>query len=407
MRSSSLLLGFVAATGSLIFACGSSKSSGFDDGTGSSSGSSGSSSGILGNPTGEGGAGKPCAPAAGNFDIPGNGCDDDNDGTVDNPPTCDGSLAASGSAEDFAKAIGLCATAAKDGYGLVSATFTRGYKRTDAPKAEQHGVLAKFGDVIKPREGKQLGVLSTGYAQEYNGGANTPFGGTTGTEGSQSYKLNGKNWWNWNALFPTANGSAPPGFPKAADGCKQGSDVNDVIDVKLEIKAPANAAGVKFDFNFYSGEWPAFICSPFNDGFIAYLSAKGFNGGVADNMSFDSKKNPVSVNNGFFDRCTPSASIGCRGGSPGTSTCPGGAEELAGTGFGILGNYCGGGGQTVAGGATGWLSSQAAVTPGETFTLDLMIWDTGDGDLDSSVLLDNFQWIGGAEVVTSTGRPPS
>jgi hypothetical protein len=34
-----------------------------------------------------------------------------------------------------------------------------------------------------------------------------------------------------------------------------------------------------------------------------------------------------------------------------------------------------------------------------------MIWDTGDGELDSSVLLDNFQWVGGKVVVTSTGRP--
>ncbi|HSO36264.1 MAG TPA: hypothetical protein VLT33_27240 [Labilithrix sp.] len=410
MRSSSLLLGFVAVSGSLIFACGSSKNSGFDDGTGGSSGSSGSSSGILGNPTGEGGAGKPCAPAAGNFDIPGNGCDDDNDGTIDNPPSCDGSLAASGSAEEFAKAIGLCATAAKDGYGLVSAKFTRGYNRDDAPKGEQHGVLAKFGDVIKPREGKQLGVLSTGYAQEYNGGANTPFGGTTGTEGSNSYKLNGKNWWNWNALFPTPNGSAPPGFPKAADGCMQGSDVNDVIDVKLEIKAPANAAGVKFDFNFYSGEWPAFICSPFNDGFIAYLSAKGFNGGKPDNMSFDAKKNPVSVNNGFFDRCTAGVDTGCADGAKaGTSACPGGPSELAGTGFGIGGAWCGGYAgskkkQSVNGGATGWLTSQAPIQAGETFTLELMIWDTGDPFLDSSVLIDNFSWAEG-DVTVSTDRP--
>jgi hypothetical protein len=33
-----------------------------------------------------------------------------------------------------------------------------------------------------------------------------------------------------------------------------------------------------------------------------------------------------------------------------------------------------------------------------------MIWDSGDGDLDSSVLLDNFQWIGG-QVTTTTERP--
>jgi hypothetical protein len=44
------------------------------------------------------------------------------------------------------------------------------------------------------------------------------------------------------------------------------------------------------------------------------------------------------------------------------------------------------------------------VQPGETFTLEFFIWDTGDGVLDSSVLLDNFQWVEG-EVQTSTERP--
>lgn len=56
------------------------------------------------------------------------------------------------------------------------------------------------------------------------------------------------------------------------------------------------------------------------------------------------------------------------------------------------------------GGATGWLSSQAPVQPGEAFTLELMIWDTGDGILDSSVLIDNFSWAEG-EVSVATDRP--
>ena len=82
-----------------------------------------------------------CAPTKGNYDIPGNNCDDDGDGTVDNPPTCDDALPDDGSAEDFAKAIGICATAAKDGYGLVSATFTRGHGNDADAEAEQHGIL--------------------------------------------------------------------------------------------------------------------------------------------------------------------------------------------------------------------------------------------------------------------------
>jgi hypothetical protein len=335
-----------------------------------------------------------CVPNKGNAEIPGNGCDDDGDGTVDNAVVCDSMLTGDGSPEDFARSMGICQTVAQNQYGLVSAKFTRGYGREDLPKVQQHGVLPKFGNVLKPREGTQLGVLSTGYAQEFDGSPGAQFGGDS----------NGVDWFN--SQNNPGNGTAPPGYPKPADTCPIATGVNDLIDLRLELKAPPNATGIKFDFNFHSGEWPVFICSPFNDGFIAYLSAKGFNNGTPENISFDSKNNPVSVNNGFFDRCTAGAQTGCDPRArPGVSTCPAGPSELAGTGFGSTGQFCPGGGTSVSGGATGWLSSQAPVMAGETFTLDLMIWDTGDGELDSSVLLDNFQWVGGKVVVTSTGRP--
>jgi hypothetical protein len=351
---------------------------------------------MLGGGT-EAGTGKPCAPGAGNWDIPGNNCDDDGDGTVDNPPTCDDSLAETGSAEDFAKSLGICATADKDGYGLVSAKFTRGHGSTQTPSDGQHGVLSKFGDVLKPREGKRIGVLSTGFAQEYDGAPGRLFGNTSSqTIGNETSK-------DWGT-----NGSMPTGFPKAASGCAQASDVHDVIDIVLTLKAPKNASGVQFDLNFFSSEWPAFICSEYNDGFIAYLSAKGFNKGTPDNMSFDAMMNPISVNNGFFDRCTPNVDIGCAPGAvKATSKCPGGTSELKGTGYGVDGKWCEGVGGTktsTSGGATGWLTSKAPVTAGEEFTLELMIWDTGDGVLDSSVLLDNFKWAEG-EVTVITDRP--
>ena len=374
----------------MVVACSSSSSrSGFEDTNAQIGGTT--SGGSLGGP--DGGSGKACAPGAGNWDIPGNNCDDDGDGTVDNPPTCDDALGSKGTAEDFAKAMGICATAAKDGYGLVSAKFTRGHKSSDTPSADQHGVLAKFGDVLKPREGSKLGVLSTGYGQEFNGAPNA------------SFLEDSKDW--------SSEGTLPAGFPKAAGGCPQSSEVHDAISLELTLKAPLNASGVRFDLNFFSSEWPAYICSKFNDGFIAYLSAKGFNGGVPDNISFDSAKNPVSVNNGFFDRCTPNVDIGCAPGAKrATSQCPGGPNELRGTGYGGDGKWCeafqllGTGGNKVStnGGATGWLTSSAPVSPGETFTLELIVWDTGDGVLDSSVLLDNFKWAEG-EVVVATDRP--
>ena len=170
---------------STMLACSSSSgNSGFPDPNASSSGSSG---GSFGMPDGGGDGGTTGMP-------------------VGNTPPCDDAVTG-GTPADHAKAMGLCTNAATDGYGLVSATFTRGYKRTDAPKAEQAGVLAKFGDVIRPREGKMLTVLSTGYAKEFDGTGNAPFGGDSlsGT--------NGKDWWG--AKRGKGNGTAPPGFPAA------------------------------------------------------------------------------------------------------------------------------------------------------------------------------------------------
>ncbi len=354
---------------------------------------------------GDGGAPPPpCVPDPKHAEIPGNGCDDDGDGKMDNAETCDTGLAVAGNAELFAKAMGICQRASDKGYGLISATYTRGYRRSEGPQDGQHGILPKYGNVLKPREGASLAVISTGWAREFNGASGRP-----------GFAEDSVDWYNWGIFeqHPTkpSNGSAPPGFPKAAAGCPSSANqTNDVIDVKLVLKAPPNASGVAFDFNFFSSEWPLFVCSNFNDAFVAYLTASGFNGGTPDNISFDAQKNPVSVNNGFFDRCTPNVDTGCAdGATPKISQCPGGPAELAGTGFGTVGPWCSNFDPrktkpSTLGGATGWLTSTAPVKPGEEFTLEFIIWDTGDGVLDSVTLLDNFRWVSG-NVKTETARP--
>ncbi len=333
------------------------------------------------------GAKGPCVQDPSFYDVPNDGCDNDGDGTVDNPEVCDDGESGD-TAESLSRGIGICTKASERGYGLVSAKLTRGWQRSDAPHVEQHSLLPKFGNLLEPREGKRLAVLSTGFAQEYNGAPDEPFS-------------RGRDWYG---AMPGhgGNGTAPPGFPKGANGCPQETEVNDVVDLHLELRAPKNASGFAFDFNFHSGEWPAFVCSKYNDGFIAYLDAKSY--GKPDNISFDALQNPVSVNNGFFDRCTPGTALGCGSETLGVSKCPSGPAELAGTGFGIVGVSCGTETPSTLGGATGWLFSQAPIQGGETFTLDLMIWDVGDGVLDSSVLIDNFRWALG-EVTTTTDRP--
>jgi hypothetical protein len=397
-------------------ACSSSPrspSSGSPAGGGGSSGAASSSGdgASSGGPSGDGGsaffgdamardAAPPppsfvCTPDPANFDVPGNGCDDDGNGAVDDVVVCDAAAdPAAADPKDFARALGLCsflATPSAPGWGVVAARYEDGFARTTGPNPSQVATLAKFGDVITPRQGSRLAVMSTGYAQEYDRPADLNLGDGLFKVGA--------------GMEQAPVGGLPPGFPLAAAGCPSNDELHDVAGIHLEIKVPKNAQGLAFAFDFWSGEWPDYVCSKFNDGFVAYLQTS--RGGA--NVSFDKNGSPLSVNNGFFDRCTPGTQTGCLGDKLGTSTCPGGEGELAGTGFFQLGAYCNG--QTsVAGGATGWLQSRALVTPGETVQLDFIVWDTGDFKFDSSVLLDELVWIP-VDVpppppAGDTGRPP-
>jgi hypothetical protein len=347
--------------------------------SGSSVGNFGSNSGSSGGGGSDGGAGT---------------------GPVDVTPSCDPGLAIDDThAESFAKAIGICTEAASGGWGLVSATYSNGFGSTSPPADGQSGLVPQFGSAIVPREGVRIGVLSSGYARNYDDSDGTNQGQSSDFVASGGGPRDGDQ-------YPT--GQAPPGYPKAAQGCPQDDLVNDMIDVRLVLKAPPDATGFSFDFDFYSSEWPNYVCSNFNDAFVAYLTSSATTG----NISFDANDNPVAVNIDFFDRCTPGAPVGClrsNGENPdpplATSTCSAGPAELGGTGFGDTdATQCSGSNaQATLGGATGWLSTTASIQPGEQFTLDFMIWDAGDGLLDSTVLIDHFQWIGGT-VSTGTTR---
>lgn len=335
----------------------------------------------------------PCPQDPGNYDIPGNGCDDDADGVIDNGAGCDDGLPFYGSADDFAKTLGLCkrATGANDpGWGVISASYTRGHTSTAAPADGQHGILPTFGDVIKAREGKNLGILSTGWARPYNDLVENQcdaLGNGEGTSGKGCFKQG----LVMQAGTPVLN-ATPPGYPKPANGCAVSDQIFDPITVKLTVKVPKNVQGFSVDFDFWSGEWPDYVCTRYNDGFLIYLQSSAFNGGKPENIAFDAKGNALSVNNGFFDRCTANTQTGCRGEPPfGTSTCGGDVSELKGTGFLAENRYCNEQTST-GGGATGWLTTSAPVTPGEIITLEFAIWDTGDPKFDSSVLLDHFVW---------------
>ena len=88
---------------------------------------------------------------------------------------------------------------------------------------------------------------------------------------------------------------------------------------------------------------------------------------------------PISLNAGFLDYKD----------APNPYDCPApcSAPELGGTAM-----------ETHAG--TKWLQTTAGVNPGENITLQFVIFDLSDGILDSTVILDNFEW-------DCDGGPPS
>src|SRR5262245_646878 len=100
--STSFLGLFALSAAVAITGCSSKgRASGFGGGE---SGGTNDTNGTFGGPGGDGGGGGThvCAPNPANYDIPGNNCDDDGDGQVDNPPACDDNVGETGGAEDFA-----------------------------------------------------------------------------------------------------------------------------------------------------------------------------------------------------------------------------------------------------------------------------------------------------------------
>jgi hypothetical protein len=320
----------------------------------------------------------------GAYEVAGDGVDNDCDGAVDNPePDCDTSALKfdSAAAGDFAKALGLCrtttagATGKDKRWGVIKAELLSADGK-GKPDPIQYGIERNFGTNVKPRQGASLIVLSSGTARlPTQSGFITPLS---------------PSWSAGSSVTP------PPGFPKNATGCPDpflGATANDSSNLKLTIRVPTNAKAFKFNFDFYSSEYITFVCSAYNDSFVALLDTKApidpkFN----KNISFDVKGNPISVNNSFFEVCTP----GSKGGK--SFACAKGTKELEGTGFWDPS-------RTTENGATSWLETKAPVVPGETITIQFMIWDTGDHILDSTVLVDNFQWDAKPTTGPVTDRP--
>jgi hypothetical protein len=309
----------------------------------------------------------------GAFDVLGDGTDNDCNGKVDDAPACDTGLALDTTDPmNFAKSLGLCnaTTASATGkakiWGVISATLKTVDGAQD-PLPVQYGLEAAWGTAVRPKDGSTIAVLSTGSARTPGqAGYIKPLVLDVGSTGTGH------------------ENDPPPGWPKNSPGCADPptSKVNDSVGLTMQIRVPTNANAFAYDFDFYTSEYHDFVCTEFNDSYIALLKTSivpPLDPKNSGNISFDTKGGPINVNSGWFQVCSPFD----LGDGVHNYTCPLGRGELAGTGFE---------GDSDQDGATSWLETKAGVVPGEIITIQFVIWNTGDHILQSTVLLDNFKW---------------
>lgn len=331
----------------------------------------------------------------GAYEVAGNGLDDDCDGEVDEPtPTCDAGLTSSSSnAQDYARAMELCQFTEEDPalpidriWGVIDASLTRA-NGLGLPLPVQRSLRADFGNIIDPEAGARMAVLSTGHAAD-----------ATDTNPNYAPFQPGINLGITSdapADWLAANGGE---FPNPA-GCLEPWDflAHDPVMLNLRVRVPTNARSFSVMVQYFSAEYPEWVCSEFNDFFVALLDSTADNPDDKNIAVYDDGDqvwplgvNLVMVADGIFTQCQ-NGTIGCASDFSGAYAGCLGIALLDGTGFDANGNACGGG-QNVAGGGTGWLRMSGNVTPGETIDLRLAIWDTSGHIYDSLVLLDEFRW---------------
>jgi hypothetical protein len=316
--------------------------------------------------------------------------DNDCDGKIDVNVTCDANLMlADTDPMHGANAMELCqtATATDKKWGVLSASYVRA-NGTPYTAGTEVGILQNFGPNVKPQAGTNMLVLSSGHAR---------IPGQPGACGSLSCSNNGP-------------GTPPMGFPQNIPNCVPQMNIVDDEALELQIRAPSNATGYTFNFKFHSFEYPTWVCTDYNDQFITLVKPPPM-GSLNGNISFDANHNPVSVNLGYFEVCDPASinnfASSCKkyqnpANCPPTPNpyCPAGLAELQGTGFDIWG-----GGTIKNGGGTTWLQTSAPVQGASEFTIRFAIWDTGNSQFDSTVLLDNFQWVANGGTVSTVTVP--
>lgn len=140
-----------------------------------------------------------------------------------------------------------------------------------------------------------------------------------------------------------------------------GSAAHDLLWFQLQTEVPGGTHGFELDFAFFSEEFPESVGTTFNDMFVVWSSSETYVGNLC-----------------LVDEqpCTVSG------------LWPVAYEELdaalEGTGFSAQ--------PSGGGGGTGWYTIKGSAAPHELLEVTFALFDMGDEELDTLVLLDRFAW---------------
>ncbi len=360
----------------------------------------------------------------GAVEIPFNGIDDNCNGLVDGQDTLDlehcdlGILSDTGSAMDFARAIGLCRATTENPsmadktWGVIDAKLLHA-DGSPITSGTGHSVRQSFGAHLLPKEGRSFVVLSSGAAADATQTNPGPNQGPDSTSVDNDSNWNGVNIQSCTQPYCISDwfGTGTPPLKLAgklpeAPGCSTSGFGNpelarNSVMLVLRMRAPTNARAFQFSANFLSSEYPEFVCTDYNDQLVALVDTPGgFPIGASNPIdknlmtySSQGQRWPVGINvakgTGLFRVCETSAQNSvCWDSDVSTLSCAFGPQELVGTGY-DWGTWD----TCLNGGGTGWLVTSGNIRPGEIVELRIAIWDVGDTALDSTALIDNFQWL--------------